>query len=360
MARQPFGTGLRLLAVLLLGLGLAGTSGPLGTSTAQEVTGDERFSMGLNPPAAISVCVGQSKKITVTVARETAQTRRFDRTRDIKVVNDIDVYATVADTTIGEISTALGELDEDITTYTLKFDVKGIKAGRTKITFKSQFSVYRIPGSDLIRTPNFPTQEIIENSLTVTVKKCRAKVRSTQRWSNDNATLMGALDETEMNADDQGTFTGQGTITWLAHAINVFGCDSSISIDEYAPSQVDLTGQMDDSGHLTVQMNFLPIQDSVTVLCVKQLEGTTEDHYTVDETPAELSVSIPEQGGVSTQSQALVYGRQNNSLTGTAVVDVELEADEAATFQLETSRIGLGDGFRWLLIPQVQRAAGTH
>ena len=61
MASQPFAQWLRYLAVLAFGIGLAG--GPLATASAQEPTEVVRFSLGTEPPATISVCVGQKKMI---------------------------------------------------------------------------------------------------------------------------------------------------------------------------------------------------------------------------------------------------------------------------------------------------------
>ena len=352
MANRPIVLWLRYLAVLAFGVGLAG--GPFATAAAQEPTEVVRFSLGTEPPAALSLCVNQKKMIKVTVARETAQTRRFNQIHDVKVMSDVSIQAEVTDTSIGDIEQQLGNSEEDFTSYTQGYFFQAKHAGSTKVNFKSVFSVYRIPGSNLMRVPAYPAQQTVENLLNVTVKKCHPKVHSTHRWSSENAVLAGVLNETELNGDEQGNFTGQGTMTWLAHAINVFGCDSSVSVDEYAPSQVDLTGQMDESGQLSIQMSFQPIEDSVTVVCVKRLEGTTEDHYSVVENLAALSLDMPEAGGVTSQPQALVYGRQNTSLMGEAVVDVELETDEAtsSTFDSRTGRLGLGDRFGLLFGPK--------
>lgn len=144
------------------------------------------------------------------------------------------------------------------------------------------------------------------------------KVSSVHRWAGVDYTVTGTLEETELSADDQGNFTGHGTMTWVATLIPPEDC--SIFTGSYAPSLVDLTGQKDQNGQLTVQLNFQPLQYSGREYCAIGNFVRSDDSWTVTETLQTLSFSVPTEGGTVTLPQELIG--QRSSATGEAVIVV--------------------------------------
>src|SRR5206468_10910384 len=119
-----------------------------------------------------------------------------------------------------------------------------------------------------------------------------------------------------------------------------------VSTDDYAPSQVDFTGHMDDSGDIVLNLDFKPVEDSVHIHCLEIVSGAWVDHdYSVVEKPQPLSVSVPASSEevTVTRPQALVYGRQNASLVGQTMVIVETPPEAAASAQVQrqTARLSL-------------------
>jgi len=366
MATRPIARWLKFFAGLIFAMGLMGAGSPAATA-APAATDEVSFNMGVTP-AALTLCVGESRSITVSVVRDTAGTNRFKQIHDIKVMSDIDVKASVEKSSVGTIAPGLGGLDEDLSIFTAKWDFKAIGPGRTKVNFTTLFSVYRIPGSALLRVPEFPNQHAPGAILNVTVKakdKCKKKVSTQHTWRTPDVLLTATMDEAELAMNDQGQFSGSGTVHWTTTPVTkVFGCVTSVSIDIYAPSQVDLSGQLDDSGQLSVKLNFQPVQDTVTVYCVDLVGARSENHYTVSENPQALSVIVPasDQAVTATRSQALGYGHQNQSVDGNAVLIVEPVPEQAtsAQFERQIGRLGLAGRFGFWPGAQQVLAAGAR
>jgi hypothetical protein len=144
------------------------------------------------------------------------------------------------------------------------------------------------------------------------------KVSSVHRWAGVDYTVTGTLEETELSADDQGNFTGHGTMTWVATLVPPEDC--SIFTGSYEPSQVEMTGQKDESGQLSVQLNFQPLQYSGKEYCAIGNFVRSDDSWTVTETLQTLNFSIPTEGGTVTLPQELIG--QRSSATGEAVIVV--------------------------------------
>jgi hypothetical protein len=144
------------------------------------------------------------------------------------------------------------------------------------------------------------------------------KISSTHRWAGDGYTATATMEDATLMADDQGNFTGQGTLTWVSTLVPPEDC--SIFTGSYAPSQTDMTAQMDKNGQLAVQLNFQPVQYSGTEYCAIGNFVRSDDSWTVTETLQTLKFSVPAEGGTVPLSQEL-FG-QRSSATGEAVIIV--------------------------------------
>jgi hypothetical protein len=130
--------------------------------------------------------------------------------------------------------------------------------------------------------------------------------------------VTATMQDATLIADDQGNFTGQGTLTWVSTLVAPEDC--SIFTGSYAPSQVDLTGQMDKNGQLAVQLNFQPVQYSGKEYCAIGNFVRSDDSWTVTETLQTLKLSVPAEGGTVPLAQELAGTR--SSATGEAVIIV--------------------------------------
>lgn len=144
------------------------------------------------------------------------------------------------------------------------------------------------------------------------------KISSTHRWAGDNYTVTATMAETTLVADDQGKFAGHGTMTWVATLVPPEDC--SIFTGSYEPSEVEMTGRKDESGQLTVEMIFQPVQYSGKEYCAIGNFVRSDDSWTVTETLQTLKFSVPAEGGTVPLSQELIG--QRSSATGEAVIVV--------------------------------------
>jgi hypothetical protein len=144
------------------------------------------------------------------------------------------------------------------------------------------------------------------------------KISSTHHWAGDNYTVTATMAETTLVADDKGNFTGHGTMTWVATLIPPEDC--SIFTGSYEPSEVEITGRKDESGQLTVEMIFQPVQYSGKEYCAIGNFVRSDESWTVTETLQTLKFSAPAEGDTVTLPQDLIG--QRTSASGEAVIIV--------------------------------------
>src|SRR5258706_1189210 len=175
------------------------------------------------------LCVRQTTTIYTTIKREISWVAgnrpHHVEARLIGGISTVDIKDRSIIDEVGYLSTRQVPPGR-----TNAFILKAKRPGTTDVTFKYLGSVYQLRAGD---TQPVPGGEFhLEETLTLSVKTCKKKVVGANVWSGNNALLAGTLNETELTADDQGTFTGQGTMTWVAHQTGVFGCDTSETTDE--------------------------------------------------------------------------------------------------------------------------------
>ncbi|MFA5873699.1 MAG: hypothetical protein WC832_07010 [Anaerolineales bacterium] len=137
---------------------------------------------------------------------------------------------------------------------------------------------------------------------------------------------MARIDEAEMTADAQGRLTGSATVNWEGTQTSL---DTDVFAEEItiAPSQADLTGQMHDSGQVTVNITYQPATASYSLVAVGAagdvVRGTAQELMTLDP----LSLSVDSSGGSSEQAQVLIW-TQDAPVSGSSLVIVSPEVGE--------------------------------
>jgi hypothetical protein len=196
-----------------------------------------------------------------------------------------------------------------------EFLIFGKHAGRTQIVFTAPVSRLETETLDGPIGTN-----MVDSTVTVVVRNCKATVHSLSEWhvpGEANIMIVATIDGAVMLADDQGHFTGSGTVNWTGSAGQVGDCSGAIEIGS---SQVDLTGDTDDSGQIALQMNYQPAVAILTDDC-NGAGGSIQQTLT----PDALAFSMPDSGGAITQTQGV-----SPEGTGIATIILTLEEDEAA------------------------------
>ncbi len=329
--RAPLSGWPALILPLVFALVL-GPSAGLAPALAAPTADGAHFTLDVAPRSALlkPLCIGQSQTFYAWVTKTTTRTigeRLVDYTA---MVLGVDLTATSDEPAIGSLTrtsadryTGGGALQ---TYQAVEFTFKALKAGTTTLRFKGRVNWHWLPGATDAAVQASPDgyQVPVDAVITVKVRPCRVNASAVHRWSGSGYIVVGTMDEADLTADEQGHLTGSGTINWTVATI-VPDC---VSTDDYAPSQVELAGDLRDDGQLAVAFTYAPAVDSATILCTDRFRGVYEDRsWTVLASPSPLAFQVSSFGGVSQQSQVLT-GEQS-AATGDAVL-VLLPADDEA------------------------------
>jgi len=310
--------------LLVLALGPAAPAAPAADSV--------KFAMDVAPRSALlkPMCIGQSQTFYVSITRTTTKSIGDRLVDSTAMVLGITVSGAIDDAAVGSLTQSSADRytgGVGLQTYqTVEFTFKAIKAGTTTLRFKGKVDWHWLPGAtdESVQVNPEGYTVPVEAVVTVKVRPCRVKASAVHRWSSPGAVAVGTMDETDLTANDEGHFTGSGTIQWIVGAI----VPECVTTDVFAPSQVELSGDMDDSGQLAVALTYAPAVDSATIRCESPGRGVYEDRsWTVEAAPSALAFQVSAFGGVSMQAQVLT-GSQS-AITGDAVV-VVLPADDEA------------------------------
>lgn len=260
------------------------------------------------------ICIGDDVAIDVRVGHTTRGIEDEDEGVDNYAVG-VKVKSSVQDSSIGTLSpweNTTGWDRDNPRSAPFSFHAK--KAGTTTISFWGVVE----------------RRDVKAEPVTVTVQPCKFKVATISRWHLPGIhefDILAMIDEADMTADAKGRLAGRATVNW-AVATTVLSPYCSSAKFTVSPSQADLTGQMDDSGLLVVNLTFQPAAASVTQVCFVP-GGTETTSYQYQLTPDPLSLSVPSSGGVSTQAQVLVvtWGTGTLPLSGSSVIVVIPEVD---------------------------------
>lgn len=142
------------------------------------------------------------------------------------------------------------------------------------------------------------------------------KITATSRWhltGPHEFDIVAKIENAVMKADEQGNFTGSATVNWTVTTTVVAPLCNSVNFT-VSPSQAALTGHMDDSGPLAVNLPYQSATGSVTQVC-RTPTGTETTSYGYWMAPDPLSFSVASSGGAFNQSQVLVLTNIGNAGT---------------------------------------------
>lgn len=344
---------------LALALGPAALAAPVVAAPAADAV---KFAMEVAPRSGLlkPLCMGQTQPFYVSVTRTTQKSigdQIFDFTA---LVLGVTVFGAADDPQVGSLTLTSGRYTGGAalsTFQTVEFLFKAKKAGTTTLRFTGKVDWHWLPGATDAAVQASPDgyRVPLETVVTVKVKACRVKASAVHRWSGPGALLIGTMEETYLTANEDGHYTGAGTLNWVASTV----VPECVSTDTFAPSPVELSGDMDDSGQIAVTLTYEPAVDSATIRCEAPGRGIYEDRsWTVLASPDPLNVQVSSFGGVTQPAQVLV-GEQSSS-TGTAVVIVLPVDDDAPAAALNRRLLGAGlaDFLARLLVPFAPRMVG--
>ncbi len=239
------------------------------------------------------MCLGDTATFTVLVKLSEIDNNVISRGVSMP---GIRVIGSVQDQSVGLLKAPTSRLtssnSDQLGSAVFTFQANGY--GETTLTFKAEIRYYAyaltrwLVGADAVTAESLP--------IVVKVIPCMFEIKTISNFSAQGVQL-GAIMDGEMKADEQGNFTGSGTVSWIGGATAAGDCRGTIDI---ASSQADLTGSLDDSENLAAEVNYLPAGLTHN-FCCKGICATD----TASVTPNALSLSVPSSGGVSRQSQDL-------------------------------------------------------
>jgi hypothetical protein len=170
------------------------------------------------------------------------------------------------------------------------------------------------------------THQFISNEVKVTVLPCHFQIKTLGDYNALDVNLAALMDR-EMKSDEQGNITGSGTVNWVGDTLSSGDCSSAIDV---ASSKAELTGSLDESGQLIVNVTYLPAVLTNVGKCENaQASLPLNDQALV--TPDPVHISIATSGGVSTRPQDL-YEPNYYAMHGSVDIVVIPVEDEAVTF----------------------------
>lgn len=336
--------------VLALSIGSAGQIPPAQAASPDPT--DISFELNVYPEKLTMLC-GEEKTLYASVSKTM-----------YKVINDKEfrLYAgpglspsvdgEVTGPKIGTLAKELVDLENmedanDIQQIPFKFTAN--KPGTTTLKFSASINGSWIEPN--VKLGQSAAKLLKEVSVQV---NCKFKVKTRSRWTMPGIhafDINAMIDNAVMKADEQGNFTGSATVNW-AVATTVLSPVCISASFTVSPSQANLTGQMDESGLLVVNLPYQPAAASVTQVC-RTPTGPFTSTYHYQLAPDPLRFSVPSSSGVFNQSQVLVATSDEMAgpwpLSGSSVIVVIPEEDEAVAFNAD-SRAALSPSPWWAML----------
>ena len=335
--------------VLALSIGSAGQIPPAQAASPDPT--DISFELNVYPEKLTILC-GETKTLYAAVSKTIH-----------KVINDKEWAVpaglglspkVVVDWSGPKIGTLQGPLqflegEGDIDIWQIPFTFTANKPGTTTLKFSASIAGSWIGPDEKLG------QSAAKLLKEVTVKvNCKFKVKTRSRWTMPGIhafDINAMIDNAVMKADEQGNFTGSATVNW-AVATTVLSPVCISASFTVSPSQANLTGQMDESGLLVVNLPYQPAAASVTQVC-RTPTGPFTSTYHYQLAPDPLRFSVPSSSGVFNQSQVLVATSDEMAgpwpLSGSSVIVVIPEEDEAVAFNAD-SRAALSPSPWWAIL----------
>lgn len=143
----------------------------------------------------------------------------------------------------------------------------------------------------------------VAGSIDLTIVECEYKVTTISRWNIGPISLVATIKDGKMKLDEQGHLTGTAMVKWET-IFNVpdlnAACGGSRDVS-VTDSQASFSGDVSDSGQVTVNITYQPTMYSIKGSCSvgPVVDGAQEI------TPAPLAITVADSGGVSTRAQDL-------------------------------------------------------
>jgi hypothetical protein len=339
-----------IFIALILALILIGANQQPLAQAASNNQANVEFELKAYPEAPRPLCPKEHLKIYVGVSRSIHRTiNGTDRLLFDGPVSGVVVRGSVTDSHIGTLTSpesndmTLAASGTDLRIGDADFLFVAKKAGTTILKFDGEVGSYWVGTG---ATETLPNSYTVHVEVPVTVRPCKFKVITASHWSasvpNLTSNLVANLqDVMEVNAN--GQYAGTAEVTWSAASYS-YMCSHEHTIP---PGQAHLTGDLNDSGVLRVNVTY----DPVTMASVN-CGGAESDTLQIQGPPIEIAINA--SGGTLTQAQTLQVGIMAFSgSTAIVVIPVEGEAvafntDSRAALSPSAWRARLWDNFPWL------------
>ena len=296
---------------ILLALTLALTLGSVAqTAPAQTQAQDFHYLVDVINPT-YTLCLDESQDILVRIlVSGSIGTKESIEKASITLGEGTTVTAVVSDASIGDITSARtmvinSPIPSLIRPGVVAFTFKAKKAGETTITFYGDIGEFGY---------TFRAQPAIA---LVTVENCPYNIKTTSHFKVQGEDYTGQMDWTELTADQNGKYTGKGTVTWFAHwqvvppgtGANVT-CVSTLTAP---PSRADITGQVNDKGRLVLDVTYQPPKAPFWHVVCGPIPPIDRP---IKLAPAPLKISVPASTGGSTKKpQDLIDEISGNAIS---------------------------------------------
>ena len=321
----------RVWLALLLALMIATATGVSPAQADESVR--VSFDVIAAPQFPEKLCVGQQLQFYVAVSRVIHRTSN-GHVENVPTgeVRGVTIHAEAADSNVGQVFPAdraislRGEddlvplLPRGVDVGDAGFVFVATHPGSTTITFSSEVPRHWVRSDEPAGSGRMTTAR--RTRVEVVVRNCKFIVKTVSQWhlqgdasAFDISALMNPL---ELTADEQGNLQGSARVNGLGSATYP-GCSGTLTV---APSQADLTGKLLESGQIELNITFTAVTSSVTFTCPAPLfTGVASRDDTG--TPEALAVSMPDSGGVITQSQQIITTPAGVGFVDIIVIPVE-------------------------------------
>ena len=200
----------------------------------------------------------------------------------------------------------------------IDFTVKAKRIGRTTITFSADIAEFA------------HTFKAHPYTVDVNVQKCNFKVTIRSHWEVSDLAYMAVIDDADLIPDATGNnYTGIATVTWSGWWDVIppgFSADVTCTTTLTSlPSQAYLTGTIDDSGNLDVDVTYRSNPAAWRAVC-RNSSGSTPPSITPETLTADsLQIRVrADTVNITTQHQALLD--QIDAADGLAHINISPDA----------------------------------
>jgi hypothetical protein len=244
------------------------------------------------------VCVGEQVGVQALIYRHKVGDGVDE---GLDVVTGVPVSGGVDNPSIGTLSPDSSTTSMASKSYpgAAEFVFKAEKSGETTVKFLAGVATPGWFGTSFKGGSTFVSADV-----PVRVENCKFKVTTIGEWhvpGPASISVAAISDDVEVKGGPDGSYKGSGTVNWIASADRVQDCGGTLTLGS---SQVDWTGNMDNSGQLSLNGSYQPAAGSIDATCANA-QGSGSGSFPVQLTPNPVRLSAASSGGGSSQSQLL-------------------------------------------------------